>query len=215
MHALPQHVVQHAGRAVGGADLAQHGRRVVADPVDRPPRLPQQRALPAADRRIGIIERLRRLTATDALQRGPDRRDGRFGDFVAINAALRRGAHREADLGPHVAGVHLAVGLQRGHAPLGLAVHDRPVERRGSSIPPDPRVDHDAALPFPHRIGNPSLEERRDDELRPPQRDRLFGDAIVHVELDRDVVPGGRQIDVQPLGEAVERVREEEDAHGR
>ena len=69
VHALAQHVVEHAGGAIGRADLAQHGCGIVARQSIALVGLAQQRALPAADRGIGAVERLGRLAASHALQR--------------------------------------------------------------------------------------------------------------------------------------------------
>ncbi len=65
----------------------------------------------------------------------------------------------------------------------------------------------------PHRLRNRPLEERRDDEFGLKERNRLDGDVVVDVELDGDLVAALRQLDVQPLGEAVEAVGEEKYFH--
>ncbi len=67
----------------------------------------------------------------------------------------------------------------------------------------------------PDGFGDRALEERRDDELRPEQRDRFLGDAIVDVEFDRNVVARFAQLDEQPLREAVERMGKQQDRASR
>ena len=68
-------------------------------------------------------------------------------------------------------------------------------------------------VPLPDRFRDRALQERREHEIGPPQLDGLAGHAIVNVELDRELVAVLRELDVQALRQAVERVHEQQDAH--
>ena len=208
-----QHLVAHARHAVGGADLPQHGGRGVARPVDRAVGLLHRRPQPSAHAGTRVVQRPRPLAAPDAVDRFAHRRQGRLGDLVAVQAAFRGVAHGEGPRRPDVARVHLAVRLEHGDAPLALALLHRPVERRGAAVALDAGVHDEAAMPPPHRLGDRALEEGRDDELGRPERDRLLGDAVVDVELERELVAVARELRPEPLRQAVERVAEEQDAH--
>ena len=201
--------VGEAGKAVRRAQLPQHRRRVVARPVDAALVLLHERALGAMHTRIRIVERHRREVALrKLLHRLQHRGGGGLGHLVAVEAALSRRAHGKSPRRPDVAAVHDSVGLQHGDAPLRFVVHDRPVERRGATVADDARVHHQTDLFAPHRLGNGPLEEGRDDEIGPEQRDRLDGDVVVDVEFDGHLVAARAQLDAQALGEAVEAVRE-------
>lgn len=211
-HVEAEHHVGDAGHAVGRADLAQHGRGVVGVPGDRAVRLLHERPRAAACLRESA-QRRRLLAAPDLRERGEQRTHGGGRDLAAIQAALGGVAHRERHARPHVARVELAVGLEHGDAPLALAVHHRPVERRGAAIADDARVYDEAAHTPPHGLRNAALEERRDDEIGLPQRDRFLRHAVGDVELDGDVVPRGNELAVTALREAVEGMAEQEDLH--
>ena len=185
VHAGSAHLVLDARRAVRRADLAQHRRRSVGMPVDGAIPLAHQRPQAAARGRARRGERQRRLAPRQAFERQPQRDDRRLRDFVAIEAALGRVAHREFDARPDVAGVHVRVRLERGDAPRGFAVDDRPVERRRSAVADDPGMNDDAAMPAPDGIRDAPLQERRDDQLRAGERDGLLRHGVVDVELDR------------------------------
>ncbi len=75
-------------------------------------------------------------------------------------------------------------------------------------------MDDDAAVRTPHRLGNRALQKRRDDKIGPPGRDGLLGDPIVDIELDRHRMARVDELDVEPLRETVERMRQQQDAHG-
>jgi hypothetical protein len=47
-------------------------------------------------------------------------------------------------------------------------------------------MDDEAAMALPTRVGNAPLQERRDDDVRPPKSDRFLRvTALVDVEFDR------------------------------
>ena len=94
-----------------------------------------------------------------------------------------------------------------------LAAQDRAIQRRGAAIARDARMNDDRAMAAPDGFGDGALEKRRDDQIGPNSATASSVTRVVDVELDRDLVAGVRQLDVQPLREAVERVREEEDPH--
>ena len=73
---------------------------------------------------------------------------------------------------------------------------------------------HDeAAMPLPDGARNGAFEKRRKHHVRMEQLRRLAGDVVVDVELHRQLVPVGTQLHVQPLRQAVEGVRQHQDAH--
>ncbi len=210
-----QHHVEHAGRAVGRMHLAQHCGGVVRGPVDGPIGLSHRRPGATPRRRLQRCRGLGLCARCQARQGQPQHRHGGLGDFVPVQAALGGLAHRKAHAGPHLAAVEIAVGLDGRHAPLGFAIQDGPVQRRGPAVARDAGVDNDAAVVLPHRVGDAALEEGSDDELGPPKGHGFFGDVVVDVELDRDLMSVLRQLAVEALRQAVEGVREEQDAHGR
>src|SRR5450631_3592526 len=71
----------------------------------------------------------------------------------------------------------------------------------------------DAAMVPPNRFRDPALQERRDDQVRPPERDGFLRDAVGDVELDRNVVARHNQLRIEPLRQAVECVRQDQYAH--
>ena len=204
--------VQHAGAAVGGAQLAQHGGGVVARPVDGAVALAHQ-GLPAAAR-VGLRRGRRRGAVRLEVRHGAQHgaRRGR-GHLLAVEAGLGGRGHRKSLGGPHRAGVHLGHGLQHGRAPGGLAVQDRPVQRRRPAVARDARVHDQAGQRAPHRLRNGALEKRGDQQIRLEQGHRFLGDAVGNVELHRHRVPKRRELQVQPLRQAVEAAREKQDSH--
>ena len=167
-----------------------------------------------APARSAVAERLgREDLMLQPLERLEHRRDCRLGDLVAVEAALARRPHREAGLGPHIARVHLGVGLQYCHAPLAFAPQDRPVERRRPAVALDARMHHEAEMVTPHGFRDGAPEIGRDDHVRLVEPRRLDRHGVVDVELDRDLVPALGELGVETLGEAVEAVGEKKDAH--
>ena len=185
----------------------------MALPVERTIGLRHQRACTAAHTGFARLQAARHLTAGDPLERHQDSVHRGLGDFVPIQARLAAGAHREGLRRPYRAGIHLSFGLQHGHAPLALALDDRPVQRRGAAVANDAGVHDQAAHLPPHRLGDRTLQERRDHDIGPPQRDRLLRDSVGDVELDRDLVVARRELDVQPLRQAVIAAGQQQDPH--
>jgi hypothetical protein len=135
-------------------------------------------------------------------------------DLVPVQAALADVADRERAGRPDVAGVGLAVGLQDGHAPLGGAEFDRPVQRGGAAIAERARVDDQAAVPRPDRLRDELLQEGTDDELW-----LVLGDGCLHRvgrvdHGDLHLVPQLGERDPRSLAEAVVGRDQEENAHG-
>ena len=65
----------------------------------------------------------------------------------------------------------------------------------------------------PNALRDGALEIGSDDEIRPEQLHGLDGHRIADIEFDRDLVPPPGQLDEQPLGQAIEGVGEEQNAH--
>ncbi len=193
--------------ALGGAELAHDRLGRVRGPVDRADLLGHERQGLARDpdaHGAGLAAALHRLD--DRLDRGA-------ADLVAVEAALARGAGGEAAVGPDLARVEVAVGLEHGHAPALGADLNRPVQRRGPAVASGAGVHHQAAVPGPHRLRDELLEDRADDQVRPVGGDRrLHG----HPRFDHrhlDLVSHLGERDPRALAEAVVGGHEEEDAH--
>jgi hypothetical protein len=208
----PADRVEHARVALGGTDAADHRGGGVGAPVDRAVGLADQRPQPAGDARVVVVERLARADAGgDGADRLHDRVDRGAAHFVAVQAALAGLARGERARGPDVAGVHLAARLEHGHAPLGHAQLDRPVERRRPAVALRAGVHDEAAMVAPDGLGDERLEHRADDQLRP-----VPGDGGLHLgagadDRDGDVVAQLGQRHERALAEAVVRADEEED----
>ena len=65
----------------------------------------------------------------------------------------------------------------------------------------------------PDRFRNRTLKERRNDQIRIKQTYRFLCHAIVHIELDRQLMTARDKLDIQALSEAVKRVRKQQSAH--
>ena len=65
----------------------------------------------------------------------------------------------------------------------------------------------------PDVLRDRALQEGRDDQVGREHPHRLDRDRVAHVEFERQLVAGVRQFDPQPLRQAVERMREQQDAH--
>ena len=202
---------QRAGRAVGGAGDGERLLDGAMRGIDAALRFAAGRPQAAAAD-IGRRRRLR-FASREPRQRFEHARQRRVGDLAAVEARLGRLAHREFAPRPHRAGVHLAARLDQRHAPVRLALEDRPVERRRPLVAAHAGMDDERAHGAPDVLGDRTLEERREDDVGPEQRDRLVRHRVVDVELDRDLVPRLAQRDMQPLGQRVEAVAEEQDAH--
>ena len=135
------------------------------------------------------------------------------GYFVAIEARLRRRTQRKRGACPDGSGIHLRDRLKHGHPPLALAIHDGPVERRRPPVADDAGMHDQADVISPDALGERAPQERRDDQIRNKHFDRLCRHAVGDVVLDRHFVTALRKRDVEPLREAIEAAREEQDAH--
>ena len=205
--------VEHAGMTLGGADLADHGGGRVAAPVDRAVGLLDQRAQPAGHVRIVVVERERlEVTAREVVDREHQHLDRGAAHLVAVDAALANRPHAELAGLPDVAGVGLLDGLEHGHAPLLHAELDRPVERRGTAVAVRTRMDDEAGVLAPHRLGDELLEHRAHDEVGLVRLDGGLDDLARVDDLDGDVVPHLGEGDVATLAQAVMRGRHEQDA---
>ena len=214
MHAQTKHFVGDARRAVGGAELAQDEVGRVASPVDRAFGLAHQRSQRAA--RIGQVPRRSGLLiALDAREGSVHRCHRGLGDFVAVEAALAGFAHVELEARPDVARVHLGIRLQDRHAPAGRVLLHGPVERRGAAVADDARMHDEATHRAPHRLGDGALQERSDDHVGRPAPHGVVRHSVVDVEFERDLVPPVCEIDPESLSQAVEGMRQQQDAHRR
>jgi hypothetical protein len=74
-------------------------------------------------------------------------------------------------------------------------------------------VHHQAHGFAPQRLGDRALEKRRDHQVGTIEARRLDRHRVGDVELDRELVAARGELGVQALREAVEAVREQEDAH--
>ena len=187
------------------ADLAQHRARVVALPVDRAVLLPHQR--PPAPARAAACRSARCAAPAAAMRcsvarhaRAPPPRSPRGGRGSTCS---RRASRRSRSPRPARASSSPSA-LQHRHAPLALAFEDRPVERRRTAVADDARMDDRQRRLAPHRFGDRALQERRDDEVRPEQRDRLDRHRVGDVELDRR--PRGRAAASSTYSRCVEAV---------
>ena len=81
--------------------------------------------------------------------------------------------------------------------------------------PRSPRTPGCTIRHTPNVFGNGALEVTGDDEVGGKQRDGVASHGIVDVELDRDEMAALAQLHMQALGQAVERMTEQEDAHRR
>ncbi|WP_347339778.1 hypothetical protein [Bradyrhizobium rifense] len=90
---------------------------------------------------------------------------------------------------------------------------NRPVERRRTAIAGRTGMDDRHSRLRQTSLGNRLLQERRDHKIRPMQRHALARDLGMDVELDRDIVASIPELDMQPLRQAVEGMRQEQDAH--
>ena len=138
----------------------------------------------------------------------------RLRHLAPVQVALGGGAHVERRVGPDRAGVELTVGLQHGHAPVRLAVAHRPVQRARPLVAGRAGVHHETGHALPDRGRDAALEERRQHQVGPGHRHRLFGHAVGDVQLDTELVAARAQLGVQALAEAVEAVAEQQDAQG-
>jgi len=125
---LAEEPVEHPGRAVGAAEMAQdHGRR--PRPVDGAVGLPHGLFKPAFDLRTPVVEGLGRpraaANAVDGLEQSID---GRIGHLMAVQRALGRLTERELTMGPDITGVELLRCLEHRHAPPLPTSQDGPVE---------------------------------------------------------------------------------------
>ena len=174
--------VEHAGIALGGTDLAEDPGARIRGPLDRALRLAQHRKRAPGDVGVVVVERGRReARVVDAGDGLDERLDGAPAHLVAVEAALADGARRELARAPDVTAVHLAGGLEHGHAPLAHAELDRPVERRRAAVPDRARVNDEAAVLRVHRLRDDLREEGADDQLGPVHLDcGLHGRPGVH-----------------------------------
>ena len=73
---------------------------------------------------------------------------------------------------------------------------------------------HDEAkIPLPYRWRNRALQIRREDYVGSEQLRRFTGHAVVNVEFDRQLVAIAAECDKEALGQAVEGMHEQQDAH--
>ena len=209
--------IEHARKAIGRRDLAQHRGRVVALPVDAALGLGHQWQPPA--RPVcghGALGRGLPLARHKALQRPLHRNHGGLRDFAPVHAGLGGpGAHGKRLPGPDLARVVVVHGLQHGHAPVRVAAHEHPVQRAGALVARHAGVHHQAHGARPDRLRNAPLEEGRQHQVRSEQRHGLLGHGVGNVQLHRHLVPLRAQQAEEPLAQAVETVGKQQDAHGR
>ena len=208
--------IEHARKAIGRRDLAQHRGSVVALPVDAALGLGHQRQPPPRPvRRYGALGRGLQAAGHEALQRPLHCHHGGLGGFAPVHAGLAGpGTHVEGLPGPDLARVVVVHGLQHGHAPVLFATHEHPVQRAGALVTRHAGVHHQAHGPRPDRCRYAPLEEGREHQVRPEQRHGLLGHRIGDVQLHRHLVPLRAQQAEEPLAQAVETVGEQQDAHG-
>jgi hypothetical protein len=96
-----------------------------------------------------------------------------------------------------------------------LVAQDGAVEGRGAAVADDARMHHETEVPPPDILRDRPAQIGREDQVGPEQVHRLARDLVVDVELHRRFVPRLGQFHVQALGQAVEGVGEQQDAHGR
>ena len=151
---------------LGGADLAHHGGGGVTAPVDRAVGLLDQRAQPAGDVRVVVVQRERlEVAAREVVDRHDEHLDRGVPDLVAVDAALPDRTHLELAGLPDVAGVGVLGRLEHGHAPLVHAELDRPVKRGGAAVAVRAGVDDQAGVLAPHRLWDELLEHRAHDQV--------------------------------------------------
>ena len=160
-------LVEHAGMALAGTNLANDRVGGVGLPVDRAQLLAHQRARLAGHLRISGIQPLGGGAPGHLGDRLDDCVDRGATDFVAVEAALPHLASGEAAVGPDVTGVGLAIGLEHGHAPLGLAELNRPIERGGPAVALRTGMHDQAAPGCPDRLRDELLEHGTDDQIGP------------------------------------------------
>ena len=205
--------VEHARRAVGAAQHAQHrvGR---GGPVEAAVGLFDARARAAPHLRAGIVEPLAAVEA--ALEVGDDLEqagDGGRDDVVAIETTLADGAGGKLSRRPDRATVELGVGLQQRHAPAWRVVQDRPVERGGTAVTGRTGMDHDAQDASPDRIRNGAREHGRNDQLRLRLVDGVEHRLVAEGEGDLHVMAALGQLDPGALAQAVVGTGEKQDSH--
>ena len=211
-----EQIIQHAGRAVGGRDLPHDGGGRVSAPVDGAVALTHRRPQTAANLGLVIGERFRleapRCKLGDSLQHAEH---GRFGDLLAIQAALRgRGVVQRKLVGrPDGTGIHLGRSLQDCHSPRLLAVHDRPVERGRPAIALDSGMHDQTDESGPDRFGDRRLEHRGDDELGRVVGHRPQHGVFARGQRHRHRVAALGKLDLEPLAEAVVRRGQEMNVH--
>ena len=83
--------------------------------------------------------------------------DCRFRYLIAIQTGLAGIAHREFAGGPDIAGIHLGIGLQDGHAPTLFAIENGPVQRRRPAVTTDTGMYNQADMLAPDTFGNGTL----------------------------------------------------------
>ncbi len=203
-----QQFVEDAGLRVGGAQGAQDAVGGGGPPVDP--------ALVLAQVRPGVagVLRLRGVGAGgEAVDGQQDGGQCRVGDLPAVRVALADGRERAVDGGPDVAGVHVRGGLEDGDAPAVGALGDGPVERGGAPVTDGPGVHDEADLRGPDVLGDGRFQHRCEDQVRLVAADGFGEVGAGQGEFDRHAVPAVPQFGVHPLGETVERARDEQDVH--
>ena len=74
-------------------------------------------------------------------------------------------------------------------------------------------MDHQTACPRQTLSGIARLRKGATKQSGRSSRNRLFGHRIVDIEFDRHLMARRRQLDVQPLSQAVETMGQEQNAH--
>ncbi len=212
VHPESEAVVGDPGNAVGGAQLAQYGLARIVLPVDRAIGLAHERTKATASHCQGRLGG-RCHPPLDSLERVAQRTDSRLGDFVAVQAPLADGTHTELGTGPDVPGIHFGIGLQYRDAPARFAFLHCPVERRRTAVADDPRMHDETAHARPYILRNGALEKGGDHDIGRKPMHRIYRHRIIHIEFQGDIVSPLGELDPEPLRQAVERVREQQDAH--
>ena len=81
-----------------------------------------------------VLRRGRERARIEPLQRLDEQRGAQLGEARAEGHRGVRRADRRGRLQQHVAGIEAGIDAHRGHAGRGLAVRDRPLDRRRATI---------------------------------------------------------------------------------
>ncbi len=201
----PEENGRRAGRAVGGANLAQHCGDGVGCEIHAAIVSPAGTSEGRERRRV----ELGAFAALDYGDRLFDAGERRAGCFAPIKARFRRGPQVEFAPRPYWTAVQRVRRLDERDAPAPPFFEDDPVERRGAAIAAHAGMHDEAKRARQHVRRNRPFEERGDDEVGLEQIECFAGVCVADVELDRNEVTALTQFDMKSLRQAVERMAEQ------